>query len=240
VRRRTGRLLCFALVGLLVVVLVPSAAAQSGGTTAPSASPPETAPSESTVPGGRAKLLGSGKAVAPADAPQAVRKAIAAGNRIRKRPYRWGGGHASFEDTGYDCSGAVSYVLHAAGLLKTPMPSGPFMKWGTKGRGRWITVYANRGHMYAIIAGLRWDTSPYGAGARGPRWRATKRPSAGFAMTLTLMQRVKVFLERLQNPNLPPRHDLIASIGGGVVGLGIAVAILSCALVLCPPLIEGL
>jgi len=158
-----------------------SAFAQSGGTAAPG-SDPATSPPADTVPGARAKLMSNGKAVAPASAPLAVQNAIAAGNRIRKKPYRWGGGHASFEDTGYDCSGAVSYVLNAAGLLESPMPSGSFMKWASPGRGQWITVYANSGHMYVVIAGLRWDTSAYGSGGKGPRWRATKRPAKGFAV----------------------------------------------------------
>ena len=151
-----------------------------GGPEDPTATPPPTA--APTTPGSRAKLLSNGKAVAPADAPLAVQNAIAAGNRIRKKPYIWGGGHGSFEDDGYDCSGAVSYVLHAAGLLSSPMPSGPFMRWASPGRGSWITVYANGGHMYAVIAGLRWDTSAYGSGGKGPRWRATKRPPRGFAV----------------------------------------------------------
>jgi hypothetical protein len=108
--------------------------------------------------------------------------AIEAGNRIRKRPYVWGGGHASFESRGYDCSGAVSYVLHAAGLLASPLPSGPLMWWGVPEKGRWITVMANASHTYAVIAGLRFDTSSYGSGGSGPRWRATKRGARGFAV----------------------------------------------------------
>lgn len=156
------------------------AAAQSGGTVGPSSgsAPAGTA----TVPGSRAKLLPSGKAVAPADAPQQVKDAIAAGNKIRKKPYVYGGGHASFKSRGYDCSGAVSYVLNAAGLLSSPMPSGPLMRWGDAGKGSWMTVYANGGHAYAVIAGLRWDTSAMGSGGNGPRWRATKRSPSGFAV----------------------------------------------------------
>jgi hypothetical protein len=119
--------------------------------------------------------------VAPANAPQAVINAIAAGNRIRKKPYIYGGGHASFESKGYDCSGAVSYVLRGAGVLDSPMPSGSFVKWGEPGKGRWITTYANGGHMYTIVAGLRFDTSAMGSGGNGPRWRATKRSPRGFA-----------------------------------------------------------
>jgi hypothetical protein len=95
----------------------------------------------------------------------------------------WGGGHASFISRGYDCSGAVSYVLHAAGVLTSPLPSGPLMKWGSPGLGSWITVYANAGHTYATIAGLRWDTSAAGFGSgKGVRWRATMRPATGYAV----------------------------------------------------------
>jgi hypothetical protein len=124
----------------------------------------------------------SGKAVAPANAPQAVINAIAAGNAIRKKPYIYGGGHRSFSAKGYDCSGAVSYVLNGAGLLDSPMPSGPMMKWGTPGKGKWITVFANPGHAYMKVAGLRFDTSSMGSGGNGPRWRATKRSPRGFSV----------------------------------------------------------
>jgi hypothetical protein len=113
-----------------------------------------------------------------------VRKAINAANRIRTRPYIWGGGHRSFKSKGYDCSGAVSYVLHAAGLLKSPLASGPFMRWGSPGIGQWITVYANRSHMYAVIAGLRFDTSGTGESLNqgsGPRWRFNQRSPTGYA-----------------------------------------------------------
>ena len=160
------------------LALAAPAVAQTGGSPAPGG----TAPAPQTVPGARAKLTKNGRAIAPAGAPQAVINAIEAGNRIRKKPYLWGGGHGSFEDRGYDCSGAVSYVLHGAGVLSSPMPSGPFMRWGSPGKGQWITVYASNGHMYAVIAGLRWDTSAMGSGGKGPRWRATKRSPKGFAV----------------------------------------------------------
>ena len=151
----------------------------SGGVAAPGA---ET--SDDTGKPGRAKLLKNGSALPPSNAPARVRKAMAAANRIRKKPYVYGGGHASFRSRGYDCSGAVSYVLHAAGMLKSPMPSGPLMGWGQRGTGRWITVYANGGHAYAVIAGLRWDTSSGGdsrSQGSGPRWRFTKRLTGGYA-----------------------------------------------------------
>ena len=170
----------FVVAGLVTAGLLAgasSASAQSGGTTAPGGSA-----TPATGPVGKAILKPSGKAVAPANAPTAIINAIAAGNRIRHKPYIWGGGHANFEAKGYDCSGAVSYVLHGAGLLSSPIPSGPLMKWGEPGKGRWITVMANAGHTYMVVAGLRFDTSAMGSGGNGPRWRATKRSPKGYAV----------------------------------------------------------
>ena len=178
--------LCTAVGGSLALA-VP-AHAQTGGSGSPTTTSTTvtTTPSFRTVPGTRAKFLKkSGKAIPPADAPPAIQNAIIAANKIRKRPYRYGGGHGNFYDRGYDCSGAVSYLLYAAGLLTAPMPSGPFMTWGEPGEGQWITVYANKGHMYAMIAGLRWDTSQAGDRLRqgkGPRWRPTKRKPKGYAV----------------------------------------------------------
>jgi hypothetical protein len=159
-----------------------SAAAQTGGATTPG--DPTAAPAPAPTYG-VATIAADGSAVPPADAPPKVVRAIAAANRIRALPYKWGGGHGRrFNDTGYDCSGAVSYVLHAAKMLKVPMASGPLARfWGSPGVGRWITVYANRGHAYAVIAGLRWDTSAVGeslTSGSGPRWRVTARPSTGY------------------------------------------------------------
>ena len=99
-----------------------------------------------------------GVAAPPETAPPAVKAAIAAANPIRTRPYIWGGGHARWWSPGYDCSGAVSFALHGAGLITTPMDSGEMMNWGVPGKGRWITIYANAGHAFAVIDGLRWDT----------------------------------------------------------------------------------
>jgi hypothetical protein len=167
-------------VGALLTV-TSTAAAQTGGAVAPGS----TAPPQPTVAGSKAKLTKKGVAVAPENAPAAVKRAIAAANRIRKKPYVYGGGHRSFKSKGYDCSGAVSYVLNAAGLLDSPLPSGSLMKWGVPGKGSWITVYAHGGHAYAVIAGLRWDTSavnePFNRGS-GPRWRSTKRSPKGYAV----------------------------------------------------------
>lgn len=134
-----------------------------------------------------AKII-HGVAYAPADAPIQVKEAIWAGNRIRKDPYVWGGGHGSFKSSGYDCSGSVSYVLHAAGLLKTPYDSSDFYRWGKRGLGHWITVYTNPGHAFVEIAGIRLDTSSEGqstplpgtAPGSGPRWRQLLKDTGGF------------------------------------------------------------
>jgi hypothetical protein len=135
-------------------------------------------------PSGRAVLASDGRtAIPPDDAPPQVKAAIAAANRITRKPYRYGGGHGRWEDSGYDCSGAVSYALHGGGLLRAPLDSSGLARWGSRGRGSWITVYANSGHAYVVIAGLRFDTSR--AGARnttesGPRWRDRARSSSGY------------------------------------------------------------
>ncbi len=117
----------------------------------------------------RVTLNSDGSASAPANAPAVIKAAVAAGNQIRSTPYIWGGGHGSFSDRGYDCSGSVSYVLHAAGVLSSPMASGPMMDWGSSGPGNWITVYANAGHAWMTVGGLRFDTS--GRSGTGSRWQ---------------------------------------------------------------------
>lgn len=119
-----------------------------------------------------------GIAYAPALAPIEVKRAIWAANTLRNKPYIYGGGHKSFRSRGYDCSGTVSFALNAAGLLDSPLDSGSFMRWGKRGKGKWITIYTNPGHAYVVIAGLRLDTS--GPGERGPRWREVKRSARGF------------------------------------------------------------
>jgi hypothetical protein len=185
---RTGRTIFALTVGLIAASA--TAAAPAGASTGGAAPPASTAPTTTTtttttgVPG-RAKLMSDGTAVAPSNAPPAVVNAIAAANTIRTTPYIWGGGHKSFSAAGYDCSGAVSYLLHGAGLLTSPLPSGPLMAWGAPGRGAWISVFANRGHAYAVVAGLRWDTSAVGEklnSGSGPRWRASKRSPRGYAV----------------------------------------------------------
>jgi hypothetical protein len=136
------------------------------------------------VPGTKARMRPDGRAAIPRGAPKRVRTVIAALNRIVGKPYKWGGGHARLIDSGYDCSGSVSYGLIGAGLLRSPMVSGSFVRWGRAGAGRHLTVYANRGHMYAEIAGLRLDTSPVGdpAGRKGVRWRPVIGKRRGFAV----------------------------------------------------------
>jgi hypothetical protein len=120
-----------------------------------------------------------GVAAPPETAPPPVKAAIAAANMIRTKPYIWGGGHARWWMPGYDCSGAVSFALHGAGLITTPMDSGEMMDWGAPGKGRWITVYANAGHAFAVIDGLRWDTVGDASGT-GPRWHPEMVSTAGF------------------------------------------------------------
>jgi cell wall-associated NlpC family hydrolase len=131
-----------------------------------------------TAPAGAKARLVNGKAVPPRSAPLRVKRVIWAANRIEEHPYRYGGGHARWNDSGYDCSGAVSYALHGGNFVDSPMPSGGYMNWERAGRGKWITVYANGGHMYAVIAGLRWDTSM--TPGDGPGWSKQMRSSSGF------------------------------------------------------------
>jgi cell wall-associated NlpC family hydrolase len=130
-----------------------------------------------TVPGDVGAIR-DGVAYAPANAPLAVQQAIWAANKLRHKPYIYGGGHRSFRSRGYDCSGTVSFALHGGGLLDSPLDSSSFMQWGERGRGQWITVYTNPGHAWMVIAGLRLDTS--GPGESGPRWRTEVRTGRGF------------------------------------------------------------
>jgi cell wall-associated NlpC family hydrolase len=130
--------------------------------------------------GPRARVLPDGTAVAPEDAPEPVKRVIQAGNAIAKFPYKWGGGHGAWRDNGYDCSGPVSFALAGAGLLGSPLTSGGFMEWGAPGAGEWITIYTNPGHIFMIVAGLRFDTS--GQGRAGTRWQEEPRSTAGFAV----------------------------------------------------------
>ncbi len=139
--------------------------------------PAPLTPVPAPLPGDVARVLPSGIAVAPAGAPAAVQQIIAAGNRIARKKYIWGGGHRRWEDRGYDCSGSVSYALRGAGLLDAPLVSGELGRWGDGGPGRWVTIYANAGHVYMIVAGLRFDTS--GQRQAGSRWQSARRSSRG-------------------------------------------------------------
>ena len=112
--------------------------------------------------------------------PITVRRVIYAGNRIAHKPYKYGGGHGSFVDSGYDCSGSVSYALHGGGLLSVPKDSSEFMSWGAPGPGRYITIYANPGHAYMVVHGRRFDTT--GAGGSGGRWQQAMRSSSGYTV----------------------------------------------------------
>jgi cell wall-associated NlpC family hydrolase len=141
-----------------------------------------TVPVTKTVPGTVAKLRTDGKAAIPRGAPKRVQALIAAANQIVGKPYKWGGGHAKLLDKGYDCSGAVSFALIGAGMLASPMVSGTLAKWQVTGSGKWLSIYANKGHVYLEVAGLRLDTSAVGDPTRrdGVRWRPLIGRRAGF------------------------------------------------------------
>ena len=168
-----------------MTLIAPSAAsAEQGGVSisAPAASKTAPAAGKPTVPGAVGKILQDGTAAAPELAPDAVRNAIWAANKIVGKPYRYGGGHARFNDTAYDCSGTISYALKGAKALKAPLDSGSFMTWGVEGPGQWITVYTRADHAYLTIAGLRLDTSAAGdpGGKKGPRWRPLLPSDSGY------------------------------------------------------------
>jgi hypothetical protein len=131
------------------------------------------------APTANATLGSDGLAVAPAGAPPEVAAVIAAANRIVGKPYHYGGGHGDWEDSGYDCSGSESYALHGADLVSRPMNSTEFMSYGEAGPGQWITSYANSGHSYLVVAGLRFDTG-YNNGGSGPKWSTEMRPGDSY------------------------------------------------------------
>jgi cell wall-associated NlpC family hydrolase len=131
------------------------------------------------VSGSVARILPNGDAVPPKDAPAQVKMIIAAGNEIARTPYLWGGGHGAWQDDGYDCSGSVSFALAGAGLLQSPLNSTGFMSWGDQGEGDWVTLYANHGHIFMVVAGIRFDTS--GRGSSGSRWQPAMRSTSGYA-----------------------------------------------------------
>lgn len=166
-RRRTGRVAGLAACAFALALPAGTALADGGIGTGGSGGG-----GDQTTSGSNAKLKANGKAIAPASAPRRVKEAIEAANRIDDKGYRLGGGHGSWDDSAYDCSGAVSYVLgpRGAGLINSSMPSGSYTNWGSQGKGKWITTYANSGHMFVVIAGLRFDTSQPDDGERGPGW----------------------------------------------------------------------
>jgi cell wall-associated NlpC family hydrolase len=190
-----GKALWMNVVLLLAVVAATAApaAAQTPAPAPPVPAVPAPAPPttggaaygvvfQPTVPGVVAQAV-NGIAYAPDQAPDAVKQAIWAANQIVGMPYRLGGGHKlGFIDHAYDCSGTVSFAMHGAGLLATPRDSSSFMRYGVAGKGQWITVYTNPGHAFAVIAGLRLDTSAAGdpAGGSGPRWRPNLRSTRGY------------------------------------------------------------
>ena len=173
----SNKLLIAALFVACLLVLAPAAMAQnasSGG--GASFTPPPPPPS-------KAKIV-NGLAIAPAGAPERVKRVITAGNRLIGKPYRYGGGHKQFGsglDSGYDCSGTASYALFGGRFLRSPMPSGSFMSWARPGPGRWITVYAHPGHMYIVVAGLRLDTGMRDdPSTTGPGWSKRLRSADAF------------------------------------------------------------
>jgi hypothetical protein len=168
---------CLAVLAPVAVAQSPSSSANGGGA---SFVPPPPPPEEGD--------LVNGRLIAPASAPRRVKRVIAAANKIVEKPYVYGGGHKPFRrgrlDRGYDCSGAVSHALYGGRFLRSPLPSGALMKWGRRGPGRWITVYAHGGHAYIVVAGFRFDTSMRDSDApgpsTGPRWSKTLRKSSAF------------------------------------------------------------
>ncbi len=172
---RLGRALALAVACAVVALSAAPALAGSGGTGGPGSG---GGGGGSSGPAGKAKLK-QGLAVAPSNAPVRVKKVIAAANKIAKgKGYCMGGGHGDWNDNCYDCSGSVSYALHGGDFVNSPMPSGSYRNWGKSGKGKWISVYANDGHMYAVIAGLRFDTSM--TAGKGPGWSKEMRSSSGF------------------------------------------------------------
>jgi cell wall-associated NlpC family hydrolase len=178
-RKTPALYVSMALLAVLAIAATFAASARAETPGGVSSTTPEV--ENPTAPPGKALLI-NGRAIPPVNAPAAVKKVIAAANKIRTKPYIYGGGHGRWWDAGYDCSGAVSFALHGGSLIDTPMPSGSLSGWGEAGKGRWITVYANGGHAYAVIAGLRWDTAGNTSGT-GPRWHKSKRAAASGPFT---------------------------------------------------------
>jgi peptidoglycan hydrolase-like protein with peptidoglycan-binding domain len=142
---------------------------------------PRTTDAPEVAAGESATLGTDGKAIAPASAPPEVKAVIDAANRIAGKPYKYGGGHAKWEDSGYDCSGSESYALRGGGFVDASLTSSDFESWGAAGKGAWITSYASSGHSFLVVAGLRFDTGWNNSG-KGPRWSEQMRPSDGYVV----------------------------------------------------------
>ena len=142
-------------------------------------SKPQPAPAQPAT-GENAVLNPDGTATAPESAPQVVKDVIAAGNKIIDKPYKYGGGHGKWEDSGYDCSGSMSYALHGGGLLDEALTSSGFSSFGEAGKGQWITTYGSGGHSYMVVAGLRFDTGYNDSDSDGPDWSTRMRPASGY------------------------------------------------------------
>ena len=140
---------------------------------------PEPEPAQPAT-GEKAVLNADGTATAPESAPEAVKAVVATGNRIIDKPYKYGGGHGRWEDSGYDCSGSMSYALHGGGLLDEALTSSGFSSWAKAGKGAWITTYGSGGHSYMVVAGLRFDTGYNDGDSDGPDWSAKMRPGSGY------------------------------------------------------------
>jgi cell wall-associated NlpC family hydrolase len=173
-KRKTTRRFGYVAAATCLAMIPASATQAESGGMGPGGPTGSSAPE--TVPGAKAKIVDGGKAVAPANAPEAVKKVIAAANKIEDKPYLYGGGHGSFKDKGYDCSGAASYALHGGGLLKAPIDSNGMATYGEPGKGKWISVYGAPSHGYIVVAGLRFDTSM--TPGNGPGWSRSMRATA--------------------------------------------------------------
>jgi hypothetical protein len=143
-------------------------------------SPPAEPEPARPATGEKAVLNADGTATAPESAPDVVKAVVAAGNRIIDKPYKYGGGHGRWEDSGYDCSGSMSYALHGGGLLDQALTSSGFSRFGDAGKGQWITTYGSGGHSYMVVAGLRFDTGYNDSDSDGPDWSTKMRPARGY------------------------------------------------------------
>ncbi len=167
-----------------VIPYTPTTPGQASGATGGSAvAATATGKPDLLVPGSLARYV-NGLAAAPMSAPAVIQQVIWTGNQIIGLPYIFGGGHASFISPGYDCSGTVSFALHGGNLLQSPEDSSEFEGWGSHGAGRWIAVFANAGHAYMTVAGLRLDTSAADdpSNQQGPRWRPLRPENSGFVV----------------------------------------------------------